>query len=321
MHLAGEVTTDFEGHRYMAITTVQGEVAEEQAGRIDLYVRTLVELSRSKLKGLFAHGCVSLNELPCADPATRVSVGDSVVVTYDPHQGYSARKRPWSDRTFEIVHEDEHLLVINKAAGVLSVPTNKKEPNTLVDRVTFYLSRKKKNHEAILIHRLDRGVSGVMVFGKTPDAAKELRVQFSSDQPKLVFVAIVHGVVKQDSGTIESYLATHKNLNRYSILDEQNGVHAITKFKVLKRMKDATCIEVELVTARRHQGRVHLFEAGHKVLGDPRYGDSQHPHERWQRKRLAMHAISLTFVHPNSGQEVTYTSELPTPMKKFLRGG
>ncbi len=303
----------------MAITTIQGEVAEEQAGRINLVVRTLLQLSRSKLNGLFEHGCVQLNQVPCADPATRVTAGDKIVVNYDPHQGYSVTKRAWSDRTFSIVFEDEHLLVINKAAGVLTVPTSKQEPNTLLERISYYLGRKKKNHEAYLIHRLDRGLSGLMVFGKTPTAAKILREQFDGDQATREFVAIVNGVVPEDSGRFESWLETHKNLNRFSTA-EKKGQHAITTFQVIKRMEDATSVEVRLLTARRHQARVQFFEFGHRILGDIRYGNREKPHERWSSKRLAMHATSLTFVHPADGKKVTYTSELPAPMKKFLRG-
>lgn len=303
----------------MAITTIQGEVSDDQAGRIDLVVRSLVELSRSKLNGLFEHGCVQLNQQQCADPATRVKTGDKIVVTYDPHQGYAQKKRAWSDRTFSIVHEDDHLLVVNKAAGVLTIPTNKNEPNTLLERISFYLGRRKKNHEAFLIHRLDRGVSGLMVFGKTPMAAKHLREQFDGDQANRSFVAIVNGVMQHDSGKFESWLETHKNLNRFSTA-EKEGQHAITKFKVIKRMEDATIVEIQMLTARRHQARVQFFEFGHRILGDARYGNREKPHERWHSKRLAMHATGIAFIHPDSGEEVSFSSDLPALMKKFRRG-
>ena len=167
----------------MANTEIKGEVTKELEGRIDLMVRSLLDLPRSKLTALFEHGCVTLNKTPCDNPAARVGAGDRVVVTYDPNQGYSAKKRPWSDRTFTIIHEDDQVLVVNKAAGVLTVPTNKEETNTLLERITTYLSIKKKNHEAYLIHRLDRGMSGVMVFGKTPKAAKQLRTSSTTTKP------------------------------------------------------------------------------------------------------------------------------------------
>jgi len=305
----------------MANTVIKGEVTKELEGRIDLMVRSLLDLPRSKLTALFEHGCVTLNQTLCDNPATRVGAGDRIVVSYDPNQGYSGKKRPWSDRTFAIIHEDDQMLVVNKAAGVLTVPTNKEEPNTLLERISSYLSRKKKNHEAFLIHRLDRGMSGVMVFGKTPSAARHLRNQFDHDQAKRVVVAIVDGVMEEDTGTFDSHLDTHNNLSRYSTSEQGKGQHAVTNFKVTKRMVDATAVELNLVTARRHQARVQLFESGHHVLGDTRYRKGRSGHERWDKKRLAMHCTQLTFVHPETGKEVRYTSELPISMRKFIRSG
>lgn len=303
----------------MPLKKLEGVVKSTEPQRIDLFVRSLVPLSRSKLNGLFEHGCVTLNNKECLASETRVSKGDRVNVAYDPHQGYAAVKKAWSDRTFQIVHEDDEIIVVNKTAGVLTVPTNKEEINTLHERLTFYLSKKKRNHTAGLIHRLDRGISGVMVFAKTPAAATQLLTQFNNDEAKRLYIVIVHGIVNDDAGTLESWLDTHNNLNRYSTNDKSAGQHAVTKFKVLKRMPDATSLELELLTARRHQARVHLFEAGHRIVGDNRYGNDDPTHERWKSKRLAMHASSLTFVHPGMNKPVTYQAELPIPMKKFLR--
>jgi 23S rRNA pseudouridine1911/1915/1917 synthase len=306
----------------MPAKIIQGKVTEEaQVGRVDLMVRTLLDLPRSKLNVLFENGCVTLNKSPCSNPAERVSMGDNIVVTYDPNQGYSPKKKPWVDRTFTIIHEDEFILVVNKAAGVLTVPTNKEEPNTLLERITKYLSYKKKNHEAYLIHRLDRGMSGVMVFGKTPKSAKNLRSQFDKDKATRFVVAIVNGVMDEQNGTFESHLDTHSNLNQYSTSEKGKGQYAKTNFRVTKQMEDAAAVEVELVTARRHQARVHLAESGHHVLGDERYRKKRYDHERWNKKRLALHGVRVTFNHPENGKEVTYKSELPISMRKFIRGG
>jgi len=308
---------------FMASKIIQGKVTEEsQVGRIDLMVRTLLDLPRSKLSALFEHGCVTLNKALCENPAERVALGDNIVVNYDPDQGYSPKKKPWIDRTFSIIHEDEYIIVINKKAGVLTVPTNKEEPNTLLERMSTYLSHKKKNHEAYLIHRLARGMSGVMVFANTPKAAKNLRAQFDNDQAKRFVLAIVNGVLENAEGTFESTLDTHSNLNRYSTKEKGKGQHAVTKYRVTKAMEDATAVEIEMVTARRHQARVHFCENGnHHVLGDERYRKDRYEHERWSKKRLAMHSVRLTFKHPEDGKEVTYKSELPISMRKFIRGG
>jgi 23S rRNA pseudouridine1911/1915/1917 synthase len=305
----------------MASSKLHGTVTESEVGRIDLMVRTMVDLSRSKLTALFEHGCVQLNKRICENPAERVAIGDRITVTYDAHQGYSSKKKPWSDRTFTIIYEDDLLLIVNKSAGVLTVPTNKEESNTLLERVTTYLSHKKKNHEAYLIHRLDRGMSGLMVFGKSPKVAKNLREQFDGESAKRVLMAIVNGVMENETGTIESHLDTHNNLSRYSTNDKGKGQHSITTYRVTKQMEDATAVEIELVTARRHQARAHLSELGHHVLGDERYRQKRYEHERWNKKRMALHAVRMTFIHPETKKEVSFKTELPISMRKFIRGG
>ena len=121
----------------MATTEFKETVTPELEGRIDLMVRSLINLPRSKLNLLFDHGCVSLNGTICKNPATRVNAGDGIIVNYDAQQGYAKKKRPWSDRAFTNIYEDDDLLVINKASGVLTVPTNKEEPNTLLEPVSY----------------------------------------------------------------------------------------------------------------------------------------------------------------------------------------
>lgn len=304
----------------MATTEFKDTVTPELEGRIDLMVRSLIDLPRSKLNLLFDHGCVSLNGTVCKNSATRVSAGDAIIVSYDSRQGYSKKKRPWSDRTFTIIHEDDDLLVINKASGVLTVPTNKEETNTLLERVTAYLDRKKKNHEAYLIHRLDRGMSGTMVFGKTPKSAKHLRTQFDHDQARRIVFVIVNGELESKSGVFESQLDTHSNLSRYSTSEKGQGQRAVTRYKVTQELEDATGVELELVTARRHQARVHFCEFGHHILGDTRYRQQRFPHEKWEKKRLAMHSVEISFIHPTTMKPVTFKSQLPMTLRKFIRG-
>ena len=304
----------------MATTEFKDTVTPELEGRIDLMVRSLIDLPRSKLNLLFDHGCVSLNGTVCKNSATRVSAGDAIIVNYDSRQGYSKKKRPWSDRTFTIIHEDDDLLVINKASGVLTVPTNKEETNTLLERVTAYLDRKKKNHEAYLIHRLDRGMSGTMVFGKTPKSAKHLRTQFDHDQARRIVFVIVNGELESKSGVFESQLDTHSNLSRYSTSEKGQGQRAVTRYKVTQELEDATGVELELVTARRHQARVHFCEFGHHILGDTRYRQQRFPHEKWEKKRLAMHSVEISFIHPTTMKPVTFKSPLPMTLRKFIRG-
>lgn len=304
----------------MALKTLSTTVTEEQVGRVDLIVRNLSEASRSQVRGMFEHGCVSINGLRCEQLATAVSAGDVVSLCYDPHQRYREKKKQWSDRTFQVVFEDDHLIVVDKAAGTLTVPTDNNEANTLVERVSVYLSHSRRNRLACLVHRLDRDVSGLLVFGKHQPVADRLIEQFKQRKPSRVYAAIVAGVVKADEGTFDAHLATGKNLDRYVAAPSAKTEAAITHYRVLQRSTDTTLVEATLETGKRNQIRVHFANAGHPVLGDPRYRTEQAQHPRWIRKRIALHARSLGFIHPATGEPVQFESPLPTAMEKFLAG-
>ncbi|WP_164100850.1 RluA family pseudouridine synthase [Candidatus Laterigemmans baculatus] len=304
----------------MPIITKSAAVTAEQAGRIDLVVRTLTELSRSQVRGLFDHHCVTLNDLRCEDPGTAVEAGDQVVVRYDPNRGYREKPKAWVDRAFSIVFEDDHLIVVNKAPNVLTVATERGEENTLFDRVGVYLSHARKKREPGVVHRLDRGVSGLLVFGKSPQIVTQLQDQFKQRKPERSYVAIVAGEMQSSEGTFQSYLETGNNLDRFSTFDQSKGQLAITHYRVLKGLDGATVVEVRLETGRRNQIRVHFADAGHPVLGDPRYGSGQAVHPRWVQKRLALHAVTLGLTHPVTGKAMLFRSELPQPLQKFING-
>lgn len=292
----------------------------DHVGRLDIVVRELTETSRSQVKGLVDHGCVSVNGKPCRSIGQTVSEGDEVSITFDNARRYKENKKAWEDRTFKIVFEDDHLIVVEKAASVLTVPTDYNDRNTLVERVSLYLSHSRKKRDAHLVHRLDRAVSGLLVFGKHEQVGEALIEQFKLRKPKRLYSAIVAGVMADDEGTFDSHLATGNNLDQYSTRPSKDTERAITHYKVLKRLSDATHVELTLETGKRNQIRVHLSEAGHPVLGDTRYEPKKATHDGWVKKRIALHAKSLEFVHPATGKILSFESPLPTPMQKFLAG-
>ena len=256
--------------------------------------------------------------VPCETTAAPVVAGDVVSIRYDPTQRYHEKKKRWDDRTFHISFEDDFLIVVDKSAGSLTVPTDRHERNTLVERVSIYLSRSRRQREAWVVHRLDRDVSGLLVFGKHEPIANRLIEQFRQRKPQRVYTAIVAGVMSSDEGTFLSHLATGKNLDQFATRPSQKTETAITHYRVLRRMADTTLVEVTLETGRRNQIRVHFADAGHPVLGDPRYKTKQANHPRWIRKRIALHAKSLGFEHPVSGKAMTFESPLPSALEKFL---
>lgn len=305
----------------MAMTTLSATIDEGNAGRVDRVVRQLSGSSHSQVRGMVDHGCVSINSTPCNSTATAVVVGDVVSIRFEPTQRYREKKKIWSDRTFTVSFEDEHLIVVDKSAGTLTVPTDRDEPNTLVERVSVYLSHSRGNREAWLVHRLDRDVSGLVVFGKQEQIATLLIEQFKQRKPQRIYTAIVAGVMQGGEGTFRSHLATGKSLDRYVTRESSPTTElAITHYRVIRTMSDTTLVEATLETGRRNQIRVQFADAGHPVLGDPRYKTEEAVHPRWIRKRIALHAKSLGFEHPVSGEAVQFESPLPSAFEKFLAG-
>jgi len=304
----------------MALKTVSITVDESLAGRVDVVVQKATGVSRGQIRGLVDNGCLSINGCPCVAIATPVASGDVVSLRYDPNQRYHEKKKHWDDRTFTVLFEDDHLIVVDKSAGVLTVPTDWNEKNTLVDRVSLYLSHSRRKRIACLVHRLDREVSGLLVFGKSELVADALIEQFKQRKPERLYVAVVAGVMQSDEGTFDSHLATGKNLDRFVARPSKKTEAAITHYRVLQRMSDTTLVEAQLETGKRNQIRVHFADAGHPVLGDPRYKPDEAKHPRWIRQRIALHAKTLGFEHPVTGKPVKFESPMPVAIEKFLAG-
>lgn len=305
----------------MPLTTRSLTIEAGNAGRVDLIVRHLTGASRSQARGMVDQGCVTINNEKCHSAGTEVNPGDVVVIRYNPSQRYREQKKQWTDRTFGIVFEDDHLIVVDKSAGTLTVPTDDMESNTLVERVSIYLNFSRRGQKAWVVHRLDRDVSGLVVFGKNRAIANQLIQQFKLRKSVRGYTAIVAGVVADDKGTFRSDLLTGKNLAVYSTRPTSKSETAITHYRVLKRMKDSTLVDISLETGKRNQIRVQFADAGHPVLGDPRYGKGKSQHSRWIRKRIALHAHTLGLEHPVTGERIVFESPIPAAFQKFLNQG
>ena len=302
----------------MAMITKTARVTDENVRRVDHVVKCLTNLSHSKMRGLFDHGCISVNGRPCANTSIPLKAGDEVTVCYDPQQGYREKRKPWIDPNFSIIYEDRHLIVVNKSANVLTVATDFGDPVTLVGCISHYLKHAGHKQSAYVVHRLDRGVSGLLVFAKSADVRRTLQDQFKQHKPERLYFAIVVGTLSSSTGAFRSYLDTGDNLDQFSTRDLAKGKLAVTHYRVLKKLRDTTLVEIRLETGRRNQIRVHFADEGHPVLGDQRYGRYKGLLEHWPANRLALHAISLGFEHPVSGEPLVFTSELPDPMRRFI---
>ncbi len=287
--------------------------------RLDLVVQALTGASRAIVRGMFDHGCVTLNGDPCSSPGGQGARGDVVEVTWDPQQRYKAQHTRAPQR-FGITFEDQHLIVVEKPAGLLTVETSRGGEETLFGDLGRYLSRGPRiTRPPFVVHRLDRDTSGILVFGKTRRIADALIEQFKARKPEREYVAIVAGQLPDDAGTFRSFLATSKELREYSTTTPGEGKLAVTHYRVETRLADATVVRVNLETGRRNQIRVHFADDRHPVLGDTRYAVERAAHPLWPHKRLALHAMTLGIVHPVTRRRLQFTSDLPDVFQAFLR--
>ncbi|MEM9343841.1 MAG: RluA family pseudouridine synthase [Pseudomonadota bacterium] len=198
----------------------------------------------------------------------------------------------------DILHADHEVLVVNKPPGLLSVPG--KGPD-LADCLVSRLA--EPFPEVLLVHRLDRDTSGVMIFALTPHAQRHLGLQFEKRQVRKVYVARVAGVLSEDTGTVDLPLGVDWPNRPRQMVDHENGRAAVTDWRVVKRSADETRVRLFPKTGRSHQLRVHMREIGHPILGDPFYAEGsarEHP-------RLMLHSESLRFRHPDGGRGETFS--------------
>lgn len=212
-----------------------------------------------------------------------------------------------------LLYEDQAILVVDKAAGLLTVGTDKERARTAYYRLTEYVRKgnSKSRNRVFIVHRLDREVSGVLVFAKTPEAKERLQRQWEQTEKK--YLAIVHGSPQDDSGTVSSYLAENQAHVVYSTKNAKHGKLSHTAYRVLKRSNDFSLLEITLITGRKHQIRVHLADMRHPIVGDRKYGEKDKAH-----RRMALHARSIAFRHPVTGEPVCFESPAPAYFHTML---
>ncbi len=228
--------------------------------------------------------------------------------------GQSGRSAGMLPKGLVILHEDRDILVVDKPPGLLSMGTNTDKTHTAYFILTDYVRKGqgKSRKRIFIVHRLDRDTSGVLLFAKTEDAKFRLQGEWPSTRKK--YFAVVHGTCEKTSETISSYLAENQAHVVYSTSDTREGRLAKTSYRVLEQSKRYALLEVDLLTGRKHQIRVHLAEIGHAVVGDTKYGT-----EDRAAARLALHAKSISFRHPFDGTPMTIETPLPASFKALMR--
>ena len=303
--------------------------------RIDKYLfERIVNASRNRIQTAADNGYVMANGKPVKS-SYKVKPLDVLTVMMD-RPRYENDIIP-EDIPLDIVYEDDDLMVINKPAGLVVHPGCGNYHGTLVNAIAWHLrnvpSYNPNDPQVGLVHRIDKDTSGLLVVAKTPDAKTHLGLQFYNKTTQREYNALVWGIIDEDEGTIEGNIGRNpKDRMQMAVLsDPTQGKHAVTHYKVLERLGYVTLVKCVLETGRTHQIRVHMKHIGHVLFNDERYGGHEilkgthfSKYKQFVNNcfaicpRQALHAKTLGFVHPRTGKEMFFTSELPEDMTRLL---
>ena len=278
--------------------------------RLDLAVSQKFELSRRAAREAVRSGRVDVAGKPCDEPGQEVPPGAEVRFHADRPLRRHVKTR------LIVLYEDDDLLIVDKPAGLLSVPTEAREKDTLWSRALHYLQHRYGGRpHAGIVHRLDKDTSGALVFARNRGAHHALQDRFRTHAIDREYVALVEGA-PADSGTFDADLVREPGLRRSIARPGQEGRRAVTRYKTVERLGEAAMVSIRPETGRTHQIRVHFAAAGHPVLGDRVYGRPGVGARSAPRQML--HARRLGFPHPKTGENVSAEAPLPDDFEKVL---
>ncbi len=312
---------------------------DQSLRRLDQYLsETDLPATRSRIQRWIRDGGVSVNSVVVEKCGHRVSEGDIVTVTVPEAAPSSAEPE---SIPLDIVFEDDALLVVNKAAGMVVHPAAGHARSTLVNALLHHCRGLKQFEDPIrpgIVHRLDKDTSGLMIVAKREDAHAMLSRQLAERRIKRGYTGLVWGCPAEPSGTVDAPIGRHPRYRqRMAVVEADRGRRAVTHFRVGSVMEDGTLLFLDLETGRTHQIRVHLAHLGHPIIGDPVYGGrvkrlARIAPQRRPRlnmmldvmRRQALHASELEFTHPYSGRTHSYRAPVPEDMQQavtLLSGG
>ncbi|EEJ41042.1 RluA family pseudouridine synthase [Limosilactobacillus vaginalis] len=281
-------------------------------GRIDKELaHHLTDISRSQLQKWIEDGNVTVNGEK-VKPKYKLVVGDRVVV--QPKKPQKIDLEP-ENIPLDIVYEDDDVIVVNKPQGMVVHPAPGHPNHTLVNALLYHspLSTINGEFRPGIVHRIDKDTSGLLMIAKNDLAHRSLAAQLKAKTNEREYVALVHGVIKEERGTIDAPLGRSKKDRKKQAVVE-DGRHAVTHFKVLELFQHYTLVSCRLETGRTHQIRVHMKYIGHPLAGDPLYG----PRKTLPGNGQYLHARLLGFKHPRTGKQMTFTSPLPEYFQKMI---
>ena len=305
--------------------------AELNNVRLDKAACVLSELSRARIQNLICQNCVQLNQVIINDQDIKVKQDDSIVISIPPAVKTSILPR---NIAFDIVYEDDHVIVINKPPGLTVHPGAGNCDNTLVNALVEYCGQNLSGIGGILrpgiVHRLDKDTSGLMVVAKNDLSHASLSAQILERSMRRVYNAVIWGVPTKTKALIETNIARSPN-NRTQMRVAREGKFASTHYELTKILdqKIASIVQCKLGTGRTHQIRVHMSHIGHSIVGDQVYGHNKRkisnyvsPEKQQQLEsftRQALHSTQLSFLHPLDSREMSFQVDFPKDMQDLIK--
>lgn len=287
---------------------IEAYTAPADTTLLPFLLRAMPQRRRTNVKELLAHGQVAVCGTPTRQFDQPLKAGDRVEVNLV--RAFHVFSHP----RLSLVYEDDDVIVVNKGYGLLSVSTDKIREGTAYSIVRDYVKWHNPSAKVFIVHRLDRHTSGLMMFAKTVEAKETMQHNWANMVLERKYVAVVEGVPSPAEGTVKSRLAENSQHIVYSTDDPALGRPAVTRYRTVGSAAGYALLEVELDTGRKNQIRVHMKDIGHPIAGDRKYGAKSSP-----IRRLALHAMSLRFVHPVTRREMSFATPVPPQMAKMVR--
>ena len=281
------------------------EIIVKSDGELLDYLVNNIDMPRKKIKEYLTHGSIYVNNNRTTKYNYPVYSGNTIII--------DTKSKNRVILPFEILFEDDHIIVVNKPSGLLTIATDNEKYNTLYHIVRNYLVSKNKNNRIFIVHRLDKDTSGVILFAKDERTKNMLQDNWNDYVKLREYICVVHGKLEEKDNKIINYLAETKTKLVYTTTKDL-GVEAITNYEVVKENKEYSLVKVVIETGRRNQIRVTFKELGNPIVGDKTYGIKDNG------KRLFLHADKLKLYYPVIGKDILFESKIPAEFKKIMKG-
>lgn len=263
--------------------------------------------SRNNIKSLLSRRLVAVDGVPVSRFDAPLTPGQQVTIL--PSSAPRADALP-----FPLLYEDRHLIVVNKPAKLLSVANDREKVRTAYHIVTDYVKARRVDDRIFVLHRLDRDTSGVLMFARDPETKELFQSRWNEIITRRGYLAVVEGTPRPDRDTIRSYLVETDTHLSFSGQPGKGAKEAVTSYQVVKSGGGYSLLDISIETGRKNQIRVHMKEMGHPVAGDKQYGARTNP-----IGRLCLHANELSFLHPGTGEHVTFKARMPRDFNRVFR--